>query len=139
MGLVLICHNTYFMFQSVFRKLDYKVQAIIIPTAIITCLCSVFLYPTDEFLQVLIGSYFIVGGLQLISLLCHIGNYKNWSVGRKAHGLGVLLLLLGLISPILFYTLIILLFGSPLLAIWYVFISKATFLDYNQSKTDLDV
>jgi len=108
-------------------QFDYKTQSIILPTAIITCVLSVFLYPTDEFLQVLFGSYFIVGGLQLISIISKLTNMMQWSVGRKIHSLIVFLLLIGLVPPLTFYTLLILLFSSPFLAVWYYFLTKDSF------------
>jgi hypothetical protein len=102
------------------KTIDFRAQLLLIIAGVLFCAIN---------LNSFYVSYFIVGGWQVLSCLTHffLPHFYPYS-GRKIYLLVLLLLamlgIIALLSPafILPY-LFILLFISPLMAIWYCFIS----------------
>lgn len=108
--------------------LDYYGQAIILIACIVgftwQCLIS-----ANDGMTFLITSYVLIGTWQLISVFAHFALVKSWSMSRRIYVGLLAVLALGLLiqSKVLaMYTLVFLVFCSPILALWYFFITKQT-------------
>jgi hypothetical protein len=97
---------------------QYKLSEIVLNSALIFSFVCVFAV-TQSF-ELLFLSYFIVGGIQLLSMLYHL--FKGWFSNHILRLLYyILLLVIGMLcfGGIGFF---ILLYASPFLAAFYVFI-----------------
>lgn len=109
--------------MKIFKQADLLVQTL----AITACFIWV-LAPGNEETRLFI-SFFIIGGLQLLSFFTHLFLKKNWLSSKQRDHYGKTLfwvLVTGIVSytltPLLLLYLFGLLIASPVLAAWYLMI-----------------
>lgn len=98
------------------KKVDVITQAILILAGFIF---AILMWDFESLITV----YFIIGGLQVISVLINLKLKCKKARSRKSYQLVLLFLPLGLIPPLTLGFLMILIFLAPVLAIWYLIIS----------------
>lgn len=103
------------------KKIDLNGQTALIIGAIIYSVL-IGTIGNEEFY--FIFSYFAVGAWQLTSFFTYFKKRKQWNSFRKAYGIALIILAIALIPPLTFFGLFGLLFLSPIMAIWYWFMTK---------------
>jgi hypothetical protein len=112
---------------GLFKQVDAYLQAFALPfiVAVVT-----YLIASDGLEKKLLYTYFLVGGLQLLSFFINwFWGGLNQSKFRKRYAITLLVLLISIIPPFTFLGASILLFISPVLAILYAYYNFQEYKD----------